>query len=60
MIHGKALGQYKIIREGETPSISGFVFTVVNALGEVVCLSFDSQLEAVNHIINVLLPMERN
>ena len=53
MIHGKALGQYKIIRDG-------FVFTIVNALGGVVAWAFDSQIEAVNHIVKVLLPMEKN
>ena len=53
MIHGKALGQYKIVR-------NDYVFTIVNALGDLTCWSFDSQLQAVNHIIKVLLPMEKN
>ena len=57
MAHGKALGQYKII-----PNKYEYftVWDVVDALGNVVCHAFDSQLKAVNHIVKVLLPMERN
>ena len=56
MAHGKALGQYRII-----PITLGSyrVWDIVDGLGNVVCWSFKSQLKAVNHIINELLPMEK-
>jgi len=57
MAHGKALGQYRII----LISLGSYrVFDIVDGSGNVVCWSFDSQLQAVNHIINELLPMEKN
>ena len=57
MAHGKALGQYRII-----PNKYEYftVWDVVDALGNVVCHAFDTQLKAVNHIVKVLLPMEKN
>ena len=52
MAHGKALGQYRVIP-------NGFVWDVVNGLGEVVCWSFDSPFEAYKHI-RMILKLEEN
>ena len=44
MAHGKAVGQYRVIP-------NGFVWDVVNGLGEVVCWSHDTFYEAIKHAI---------
>ena len=56
MAHGKALGQYKII-----PNKYEYftVWDVVDALGNVICWSFDSPYKAYKHI-RYILKLEQN
>jgi hypothetical protein len=49
---GNALGQYKIIP-------NGVVWDVVDALGNVICWSFDSPYKAYKHI-RYILRLEKN